>query len=264
MDLHLQGKRFCLIGGTKGIGLALLKTLALEKADLFIVARHPEAVAEVMTDCAKRHNVTVSYLAMDITAPDAPAKITEKLREIFPRLDGVVFLNHADVTKQPFLTTAAGDWQHAFDNFLLAPVSCLKAFLPLMDEDSAVIFTAAFSARNASVAPAQYAAMKAALVNLTKGLAVELAPQKIRVNAICPGFVLTDRSQAKIDKLQKDRGLDPTEAEREVIDASGMRVAMHRMGRPEEVADMAAFLLSPRSGYTTGLVANIDGGTDFQ
>ena len=112
-----------------------------------------------------------------------------------------------------------------------------------MSSDSSVIFVSAYSARRPSVAATQYAAMKAALVNLTKGLAVELAPQGIRVNAICPGFVLTDGSQAKIDKLQKQDGLELADAERAVIDASGMRIAMQRMGRPDEIADMAAFFI---------------------
>ena len=102
MHLQLAGKNICLIGGTKGIGLALLKTLAAEKANLLIVARQPQAITALMEAHATHQNTTITAVAVDITTPDAASQIAEKAGALFTKLHGVVFLNHAAVTKQPF------------------------------------------------------------------------------------------------------------------------------------------------------------------
>lgn len=265
MDLQLIGKNICLIGGTKGVGLALLHTLAAEQANLLIVSRNPQAINDLINEAMQEHSVKIFTLAADITDPATPDKIAKSAGELFPTLDGIFTSNHADISSKSFEETSDKDWQNAFDNFVLGPVRCVRALLPLMasDRHSAVVFTGAFSARMPAVAASEYAAMKAALVNVTKSLAIELAPRKITVNAVCPGFILTERSQKKFEAFKLEQGLTDLEAERGVIDNTGMRIALQRMARPQEIANMAAFLLSGRSSYTTGLIANIDGGTEF-
>src|SRR5690606_19181032 len=128
----------------------------------------------------------------------------------------------------------------------------------------AIVTTSAYSIRAPKPHQAPYGALKAGVATLTKALAKAHGPDGVRVNCVCPGATETDVLAAMRVAVARDRGWPEEEAlERVMAEEWGMKVALGRAGTAAEVGDTIAFLLSARSGYTTGAVLNIDGGTDF-
>jgi 3-oxoacyl-[acyl-carrier protein] reductase len=148
----------------------------------------------------------------------------------------------------------------------MGAVRACRAVLPHMvaNGGGTIVLTSAYSSRAPKPFIAGYAAFKAALNNLTKTLAKTYGPDGVRVNAVAPGAIKTSRYDARLAALATE---DPTmglkEAEKLMLGRLDMKVALGRIGEPAEVADMITFLLSERAAYTTGLIANVDGGTDF-
>jgi NAD(P)-dependent dehydrogenase (short-subunit alcohol dehydrogenase family) len=156
------------------------------------------------------------------------------------------------------------EWQHFFQDVMMGSVRCCQAVVPhlLAGGGGQIVLTGAFSARSPKPYVFAYAAFKSALLNVTKNLAKSYGPAGIRVNCVCPGAIATERSNARLEALAAEFP-DRREAERHLLGQYKMNVALERLGRPEEVGEMIAILLSERAAYATGLIANLDGGTDF-
>jgi 3-oxoacyl-[acyl-carrier protein] reductase len=161
---------------------------------------------------------------------------------------------------------AEADWDFFYQDILMGTVRCCTAIVPhLIDRGGGqIVTTSAYSARAAKSHLFAYAAFKAALLNFTKNIAKTYGRQGIRANCVCPGAIETERSRARLDTLM-DTGIgNRREAEKQLLSgAMNMTVALERLGQAFEVGEMMAFLLSERAAYTTGLIANVDGGTDF-
>jgi len=158
------------------------------------------------------------------------------------------------------------DWSATFDDVLLATVRACRATVPHLVEagGGAIVTTAAYSIRAPKAHQVPYAALKAGVANLTKNLAKAYGPAGVRANCVCPGATETDVLAAMRTSVAAERGWPVDEAlERVMVEEWGMHVALGRAGRPEELGDVIAFLLSERASYLTGALVNVDGGTDF-
>jgi NAD(P)-dependent dehydrogenase (short-subunit alcohol dehydrogenase family) len=158
------------------------------------------------------------------------------------------------------------DWVATFDDVLLSVARACRAVVPVLVQGGggAIVTTAAYSIRAPKPHQVPYGALKAGVATLTKALAKAHGPQGVRANCVCPGATETDVLAAMRHDVAAQRGWPVDEAlERVMVEDWGMKVALGRPGRAEELGDVLAFLVSERASYVTGATLNVDGGTDF-
>ncbi len=230
---QLSGKNILIIGGTKGIGLALSQNLYQQQANVLVAARHEPT-----------ENQNIPFISWDAMQPDTSA-LTEALPET---LHGLVYCP-GTINLKPFQRLTAADFQHDFEINVLGAVRALQALqknLKAANGSSVVLFSTV-AAKLGLNFHASIAASKAAVEGLVRTLAAEWAPSKIRVNVIAPSLTDTPLAAALLNTAEKR-------------EAAGKRHPLGRIGNPEEFAAMAAFLLSPETGWLTGQTLHLDGG----
>jgi len=248
----LEGKRILVTGGTQGIGGAIVTHLRRAGATVMTTARSVPADLE-MPDL---------FIQADVSTPEGAVKI---IQETLDRLGGIdVLVNVVGGPSSPpgdILGLSDEDWQRHFEENLFSAVRLDRGFLPAMLEQGSGVIIHISSVRrllplNASV---PYAAAKAALTNYSKALANEVARHGIGVNSVAPGLIETAALQRAINRLASKLGIDQDAARQQLIDSVG-GIPLGRPGRPEEVAELVAFLVSDRAAYISGSEYLVDGG----
>lgn len=252
MDLQLKGKIGIVTGASKGIGRAIAQTLADEGMRLTVVARSRN---ELESFAASRGDACLVHAA-DLMQPESPAAVVAATIERFGRLD--VLVNNAGATKRgDFLTLTDTDWAEGFALKFLGAMRCSRAAWPhLQASRGTIVNIVGIGGRTGSAEFAIGGAVNAALLNLTKVLADRGVRDGVRVNAINPGGIATDRLRTRVNAFAGEHGLGPSEAEAEMARAVGVA----RFGQPEEIARLVAFLASPQAGFCQGAVVDADGG----
>jgi len=251
---ELSDKRALVTGGTKGIGEAIVKQLRQAGATVMTTAR------------SKPANLDQSdlFIEADISTREGVHKVVEG---VLARLGGLdILVNNVGGSSAPSggaLALSDDDWQHTFSTNLFSAVRLDRAFLPkMLEQKSGVIIHISSILRtlplyNASLA---YAGAKAALTSYSKGLSNEVAPKGVRVNTVAPGFIETEAAAGLIKRLAENAGTNLNAARQQLMDSLG-GIPVGRTGRPEEVAELVAFLVSDRAAYINGAEFVIDGGT---
>jgi 3-oxoacyl-[acyl-carrier protein] reductase len=246
MDLGLKGKAAVVTGASRGIGRAIALRLADEGAGVAICARGEPALRETEAELRTR-SVPVHAAVCDVGNADALDGFLDAARAKLGRLD-ILVNNPSGIS---FVDDEAA-WQSTFNVDLLAAVRASWKVTPWMADagGGAIVHISSIAGLEATGFPAAYGAAKAALVSHAKSLAVALAPQKIRVNTVAPG------------SIEFAGGLWE-QAKHENPDFYGAilkTIPWGRMGTPEEVADVVAFLASERASWITGVCLVVDGG----
>ena len=250
--LGLEGKRTLVTGGTKGAGQAIVAALREAGAKLLTTARSPAGVPHEL------------FVAADVSTVEGSAAVAEAVRE---RLGGIDIVVHvvggSSAPAGGFAVLDDREWHRALDQNLFAAVRLDRALLPMMlEQRSGVIIhvTSIQSRLPLPEATLAYAAAKAALSNYSKGLSKEVGPKGIRVLRVAPGWIETDAAVRLVTELAQKAGTDYDGA-RQGLMASLGGIPLGRPAKPREVADLVAFLASPRAAAITGAEYVIDGGT---
>jgi 3-oxoacyl-[acyl-carrier protein] reductase len=249
MDLQLKGKKAIVTGGSRGIGRAIVETLAAEGAEVAICARGQSGVDELVGALTAK-GAKAFGAAVDIA--DGPA-LKRWITEAAERMGGLDVL----VSNASALTRGAAeeDWKAMYDVDLMGAVRALEAARPFLEKagaengDASFIITSSVSAAEAS-APGAYGAIKAALIHFAKGVAREAAPRHLRCNVVSPGTIFFEGG---VWGMTKERAPD-------FFKTMIARNPTGRMGTPEEIAAATVFLASPLSAFTTGINMVVDGG----
>jgi len=223
----LEGKRVVVTGGTSGIGEATSRRFAEEGARVVSIAID-EAEQNILCDVADAAQV---------------ARAFEQVDELLGGVD-VLVANAGISIRRPFLEIREEDWRRVLDVNLTGVFHCAQQAARRMDE-GVILMTASTNGLSGHPLYADYNASKAGVIQLARTMARELAP-RIRVNAVCPGYVLTAMQRA--------------EYTREMLAEVDASIPLGRHARPEEIAALFAFLASDDAGYITGAVLTIDGG----
>ena len=252
MDFELRGKIALVTGASKGIGRSIAQTLASEGMGVAVVARSRDQLATLAAPLGDQCLVQ----AVDLTGPRAPAAVIAATMERFGRLD--VLVNNAGSTKRgDFLTLSEADWADGFALKFFGAMRCSRAAWPhLQASRGSIVNIIGVGGRTGSAEFAIGGAVNAALMNLTKVLADRGVKDGVRVNAINPGGIKTDRLVTRVKSFAAERNLDLAAAEQQMAKALGVA----RFGEPEEIARLVAFLASPLAAFCQGSIVDADGG----
>lgn len=249
MDIGVQGKRYLIGGGSKGLGFAIAQELVNEGAKVLLMSREEENLKAAVS----RLGANASSIAIDIADHGAIEKISAAVDRELGGLDGLL-VNAGGPPPGETLALSDTQWLGAFELLIGGPIRLIRALEPKMSDGSAILFITSSSVRQPIANLDTSNVLRPGVTALGKVLARELAP-RIRVNTMGPGRFNTDRMRS-LDAARSEKTGVPVE---KLIEESVSTIPMGRYGEPEEFGRIGAFLLSPAASYISGQSLMIDG-----
>jgi len=244
---NFKDKVVLITGASGGIGSAIAKKFSQDKAKLALndMAPTEENLKKLAEELKKLGAAEVKYYLADISKYEEVEKVMGQIQKDFGRLD--VLVNNAGVIADRTLAKMTKEeWQKVIDVNLTGVFNCSKLALPLLiPNQGKIVSISSIVGQRGNFGQTNYGATKAGIIGFTKSLSKEVGRFGVRVNAICPGLVETRMTETIPDQM------------REMIKRL---TSLGRMGKPEEVANLIAFLASDESSFMTGSIVNIDGG----
>jgi NAD(P)-dependent dehydrogenase (short-subunit alcohol dehydrogenase family) len=258
MDLRLRDKVAVITGASVGIGLAVADALAEEGVHLVMGARHLDRLSSEASGIAERHKVRAVAVACDVATTEGVKALVDAAESAFGGAD--ILINNAGTGSNETIMEAPDEkWQYYWDLHVMAAVRLARGLVPSMRRRGGGVIL-----HNASICAAQplwyepiYNVTKSALMMFSKTLANEVIKDKIRVNTINPGLILTPDWIKTAKQLTADKGGD---WEGYLKGVAREHAPIDRFGSPEELANFFVFLCSERASYSVGSTYYVDGG----
>ncbi|ACI19829.1 3-oxoacyl-[acyl-carrier-protein] reductase [Dictyoglomus thermophilum] len=233
-------------GGSRGIGRAIVLSLAKEGAKVLINYKGNEKAAMETLEEVKKIGAEGEIFRADVSVEEGVEKMFNFILEKWGRLD--ILVNNAGITKDNLLIRMKNEeWEQVINTNLKGVFYCTRAAVKIMLKQryGRIINVSSVIGLRGNIGQANYAAAKAGIIGFTKAVAREVASRGITVNAVAPGFILTDMTEVLSEEMKK-----------KVLE----EIPMGRFGNPEDVANVVKFLASDEASYITGVVLSIDGG----
>ncbi len=242
----LENKVAIVTGGSRGIGRAICLELAKAGAKVVVnYAGNQEAAQQVVQEILDQGGEATAFQA-DVANGEMVKQMIDQAIQKYSKVD--ILVNNAGITRDSLLMRMKDEqWKEVLDANLTGVYNCTKAVVKSMlkQKSGCIINITSVVGQTGNAGQANYAAAKAGVIGFTKTMAKELGSRNIRVNAVAPGYILTDMTDKLSDELKEQiKG----------------QVPLERLGAPEDVASLVAFLVSDKAAYITGQVVNVDGG----
>jgi NAD(P)-dependent dehydrogenase (short-subunit alcohol dehydrogenase family) len=253
---RLEGKKALVTGASRGIGRAIAVRLAAEGAHVAAGVRTETDGAAVVAEM-KKAGGEGEFVLLDVSDPASVATGVERASRPDRKLD--ILVNNAGISRpSPFDGDARSDeaWQKILDVNLTGTWRVSRAARPFLPDGGRVIMLSSVTGRFGVAGMAAYSASKHGVIGLTRSLALELAPRKITVNAVCPGWVDTDTGRTGIAQMGKAM----KKSEREAFSIAAQMAPLGEVLRPPEIAGLVAYLVSDEAKNVTGQAIVIGGG----
>ena len=240
MELGIEGKRALVLGASRGLGKAIARALAAEGARVAICSRDAARLQAALADTGAE-----AAIVRDLDAPGAGRSVVEEAARLLGGVD-VLVTNTGGPPKAAFAETTAAQWEQGFRSLWMGAVEAIQAALPAMRERrwGRVLLVTSVAAKEPMAGLTISNGLRAGLLGLCKSLAHEVARDRVTVNALLPGYTRTERLV--------ELGIADAQVAKEV--------PAGRLGTPEELAALAAFLSSQQASYLTGQAIAVDGG----
>jgi 3-oxoacyl-[acyl-carrier protein] reductase len=265
MDLGLAGKACVVTGASRGIGRETARQLCAEGADVLLVARGEERLAEAAEEALAARGPAgggAARLVLDVTDADAGERMLAEATERFGALD--VLVNNAGSARWRDLDDVPEeDWRAAYELNVMAPLLAMRAAIPGMAERGwgRIVNVASTAGKRPSAAMPEYSVAKAAELSLSRLFADRHAESGVLVNAVCPGPVEAELWMEPGGLLDQSKEMSGAATREEALEQAGSKRPIGRLARVEEIAAAIVFLCSERASYVSGAAWSVDGGT---
>lgn len=245
--INLKGKVAVVTGSTRGIGRSVVEKLAENGADVVIIGSSAiEKIEEIANEISAKYGVEALAVQTNVTSKEAVKNLVDKTIEKFGRVD--ILVNNAGITRDGlFMRMKDEDWDSVMDVNLKGIFYVTQGFYRTMTKQrsGSIINMTSVVGLTGNMGQVNYATSKAGLIGMTKSLARESAKRNVRVNAIAPGYIKSDMTDAISDAAR---------------DGMLSSIPLGKMGEPEDIANAVLFLASDLSTYITGQTLSVNGG----
>ncbi len=257
MDLGLKNKVAIVAAASKGLGRAAALELAREGARVAICSRKEAEIVQAADDLRRETGAEIMPLTADVTRAEDVERVVAKTVETWGTVD-ILVNNAGGPPAGHFMDFDDESWLKAFELTLLSVVRFCRAVIPHMQKQGGgrIINITSTSVKQPIDELHLSNSVRPGVIGLAKSLSLQLARDGITVNNVCPGKILTQRTYDVAELRAKREGI-PVE---EIVGSLGAAIPMGRLGQPEELGALVAFLASERAGYITGTTIQVDGG----